>query len=86
MNFPKHKCGLYLTHNEHKDRYQNVKQFIDDHQIRDEFKDKNAIDRAIAADEIWSLQWYPNTPVGFIKVSAPTFEEVISLALEIESK
>lgn len=24
MNFPPHKCGLYLTHNEHRDHYKTV--------------------------------------------------------------
>lgn len=28
----------------------------------------------IAANSIWSAQWYPDTPVGFCVLHAPTFE------------
>jgi hypothetical protein len=84
MKFPKHECGLHLTHNQHKDFYEDISDYI---QREPEcFKDAASIARAIDTNEIWELQWYPTTPVGFFKVAAPTIEEVIALALEVESK
>lgn len=29
LNFPEHKCGLYLKHNAHKDYYETVQDFVD---------------------------------------------------------
>lgn len=85
MIFPKHSCGLSLTHNQHKDYYQTLIEYLSDENVQSNFKDATAKQRAIDADEIWELQWYPNTPIGFYCVSAPTLEEVLAYALEVES-
>lgn len=85
MIFPKHKCGLHLTHNEHRDYYTKIENYVtEDH--ADAFKDDDAKARSVATDEIWELQWYPNTPIGFMKVSAPTLDEVLAFALEVEAQ
>lgn len=76
--FPGHKCGLYLTHNEHRDLYEPLAEFIVDRDIK--FADDAARQRAIDTDELWTLQWYPDTPVGFYFVAASTLEEVLALA------
>lgn len=86
MNFPKHKCGLYLTHNAHRDYYENISDYISDLGVSAPFKDDEAKARAVATDQIWELQWYPGTPVGFHMVAAPTLEEVLALALEVEAQ
>lgn len=78
MNFPSHKCGLYLTHNEHKDYYETVAQFIADRDfdfVSDEDKQK-----CLAENELWVLQWYPDTPVGFNMVAGSTLEIVLKAA------
>ncbi len=49
-----------------------------------DWENKEAEARAIAADEIWTLQWYPNTPVGFNSIAAPTLEELLAFASRIE--
>lgn len=77
---PEHKCGLYLTHNEHRNYYEKLDQFIVDHGLVDDFESPEALQRALDTDECWVLQWYPNTPVGFCRVAAPTLEEVLHLA------
>jgi hypothetical protein len=33
-------------------------------------------------EEIWTVQWYPNTPVGFCIVAAATLERALELANE----
>lgn len=83
MNFPKHKCGLYLQHNPHKDYYDRVETYIKDNDL-EEWENEEAKQRAIETDEIWTLQWYPDTPIGFYCVAAPTLEEVLKLALKVE--
>lgn len=84
MNFPKHKCGLHLTHNQHRDYYQTLPQYLSDEHAQPSFKDASARQRAIDTGEIWELQWYPETPIGFHLVAAPTLDEVLAYALEVE--
>lgn len=81
MTFPKHKCGLSLEHNEHRNYYDNIADFIT-RERRLRFKDEESKRRAIETDEIWVLQWYPETPVGFRCVAAPTLEELLQWARE----
>lgn len=82
MKFPEHKCGLFLSHNEHRDYYEKVGQRITDLELEGDFESPEAMARSIATDELWVLQWYPDTPVGFYRVAAPTLEEVLKLANE----
>lgn len=86
MNFPKHKCGLYLTHNQHKDYYQPITEYIEEYAkgIVDSFKDASERQRAIDTNEIWEINWYPDTPIGSYHASASTLEGVLVYALEIE--
>jgi hypothetical protein len=77
MNWlPKHECGLYLTHNEHKDVYEDLAERIACLDLADAFESPEAMQRAIDADSLWVLQWYPVTPVGFHRIAAATLEEI----------
>jgi len=76
MNWlPEHKCGLYLENNAHKDVYETIEnyyQFLDDDQwVSSEEKAK-----AIETDNVWTLQWYPDTPIGFHKIGASSLEAI----------
>ena len=77
--FPAHRASLTLIHNQHRDYYQPLREWIAENDWCD-WEDEAAKERAIAADECWSIQWYPDTPVGFYAVAAPTLEEVLRLA------
>lgn len=85
MKFPKHKAGLFLTHNEHKDYYQSAEDWLKE-QISDSkdplysWESEEAMVRAIATDSIWVLHWYPDTPIGFYCIAAPTLEELLAYA------
>lgn len=81
MRFPKHKCGLYLTHNQHKDCYEIVELYLNHRELdNDDFATPTSKQRCIETNEIWELQWYPNTPVAFNKVYGATLEEVLEKA------
>ena len=76
MNWlPKHDCGLYLEHNAHKDVYESVEEYTD-HWDGDWISDEERA-KAIETNEVWRLQWYPNTPVGFYVVMASGLEAII---------
>ena len=74
--FPPHKCGAYLTHNAYKDLYETIENAVseveDDMWVSPEEKQK-----ALDTGEIWEMQWYPDTPVGFCKIVASTLEALL---------
>lgn len=81
MNWlPEHKCGLYLTHNEHRDYYEPLTLRYDD---PSEWVSPEEYQRSLETDSVWTLQWYPETPVGFCLVRASSLE-AIRAALEAE--
>jgi hypothetical protein len=80
MKFPDHKCSLTLTHNAHRDYYESVEQWeaklkecgsmdgagpVEIGWVSVEQRDK-----AIATDNVWEIQWYPDTPIGFFRLLA----------------
>jgi hypothetical protein len=75
---PEHKCHLNLLHNQHRVYYESAAEYA--LRFPESWKDEEAKQRAITTDEIWELQWYPNTPVGFNHVLAPTLAELLELA------
>jgi hypothetical protein len=79
--FPAHKCELSLTHNAHLNSYQHVCAWIDDIDIGDdEWAAPGEKDKAIATNELWCLQWYPDTPVGFHRMFASTLDVLLAAA------
>ena len=38
--------------------------------------------KAIDTDSVWTLQWYPDTPVGFYAVAASSLKAIVCAALE----
>ena len=73
MNWlPEHKCGLHLSHNEHRDVYETVEEFYE----AEDFISSDEWHKAVAEDSVWVLHWYPNTPVGFNRIAASTLEAI----------
>jgi len=78
---PAHKCGLYITHNEHRDVYETVEEHLEHLEV---FGAEDVVDRdtMIATGEVWRVQVYPHTPVGFYAFTGPTLEAVLLRCLE----
>lgn len=73
MNWlPEHKCGLYLEHNAHKDVYETIEEFYDP----GAFVSEKEWFKAVEANSVWKLQWYPDTPIGFYIVCASTLDAI----------
>lgn len=77
---------MYLTHNQHKDYYETVEQYLDNPWMKDLDIDEETRLRMIDSDEVWELQWYPDTPVGFYKVVGASFLEVMHKASNVEKQ
>lgn len=85
MKLPKHKCGLYLEHNAHKDYYLTAEQELNENKFEryDEISEEDK-KQCIELDSIWTLQWYPETPIGFYFVVGATLERVLELASSVD--
>ena len=82
MKFPEHKCGLYLSHNPHRDVYEIVQDYYEP----DDFISSTDRQKCIDTDDVWELQWYPDTPIGFHRVLGSSLELVMAEALRIETE
>jgi len=79
--WPMHLCGLYITHNEHKDLYKTVADFIEDRcDLRDSFISEAEKAAAISLNELWTIQWFSETPLGSYTVCASTFQATLNAA------
>lgn len=88
MKFPKHEAGLHLTHNDHKSYYNTVQDSIDqaDHGYKEtDWVSPEQQQKAIDTNECWTLQWYPDSPVGFYLKSAADLDVLLAAALEAET-
>lgn len=86
-SLPRHAASLTITHNDHKDCYRTAAQQFAEWEERGHTPNMRAGDwkeRMIEADEIWEVQWYANSPVGFCNVAAPSLEEAVEFAKEIQ--
>jgi hypothetical protein len=86
MIFPKHKAGLYITHNDHLASYDSVKDYMERIGYEDTFISHEEYEKAIELNDYWCIQWYPETPIGFNVVCATTFEKALEYALKEENK
>lgn len=82
IKFPEHKIGLTLSHNKHKEYYLSIKDYILSEHV--EFSSEEEKNKVLETNEIWELQWYPDTPVGFYSVAAATLEECLRIANEVK--
>ena len=76
---------MHIDHNQHLAYYETVEQALDQKTYdRDDFPDEAEIAKAIATGEVWTIQWYPDTPVGFYRVSAATLARALEIANAID--
>lgn len=83
--FPAHAASLHLTHNQHKAYYETVEQW--DKGSEDACRDwvsEEQRGKAIAANDVWELQWYPHTPIGSYCLLACDLGELMMVANEVE--
>lgn len=83
MDWPAHKASLHLTHNQHLAYYRTVADEIadEDHGYTDDcWVSPDQRQKAIDTNECWTLQWYPETPVGFCILSAADLDVLLQSA------
>lgn len=87
--FPRHDCGLYLTHNEHIDSYRTVQQEYESLPACTDFEecwvDEEQKRKALEAQDVWCLQWYPDTPGGSYTLLAHDLDVLLARAREVQA-
>lgn len=78
MKLPAHKCSLSIEHNPNRDFYETVENYLLDNCPH--FQTPEHKTKAIETNELWIMHWYPETPVGFHQIAAPTLAELLAFA------
>jgi len=73
---PPHKASLHLTHNDHLSNYMTVQEDDESPIGGGDWVSEAERDKAYEANEMWQLQWYPETPVGFCIIKASSLEAI----------
>lgn len=65
--------------NDHKLSYQTAAEAIERDPWYDEgdFISHEELKRSVSTNTIWTLQYYPETPVGFVKLHASAFQPLL---------
>lgn len=74
---PPHKAGLFIEHNPHRNYYQSVGECLNDRGIT---LPEAELATAIERDELWLIQWYPETPVGSHSVAGASLATALMRA------
>ena len=83
MRLPRH-ISLSIEHNEHRGGgYTSVEDYLDFNDIS-EWAAEGERERAIATQELWTCQWYPDTPVGSCLLSAASLDVLLKALADIE--
>lgn len=82
MKLPRHIC-LTIQHNPHKGDYQPIEQWLAnaiEFSGYDIAEDQRAA--ILATDEVWTMSWCPDTPVGSCSIAAASLEALLAAAEE----
>ena len=83
MNFPNH-VSFTLEHNQQNVIYQTVDDFLIDEMSGycdpPDFESEDHKLKSILLNELWTLLYYPNDPVAFVYLAAPSLEELVAFA------
>jgi len=74
------ECGIHIESNIHKDMYETAEQYYGEY-IADHFY--NTVGKIDYEKDIWTIQVYPKTPVGFIAGISNDLDSLINWAIKV---
>ena len=78
---PKYGVCLSINHNDHKGTHCSVEDHLGWCQATDDgFLSPEDRAACIATNELWEIQWYPATPIGFCKAYGSTLANALRAA------
>ena len=81
---PHHACSLVIEHNPHKGTCETVESWVQFRDSKDAFENVAEYNHCVYTDELWEVQWYPETPNGCYLAAASSFGGAIERALQME--
>lgn len=76
------KCSVSITVNQHMDYYQSISDYIEYLALFENELGVGVLDKIIETDTIIEIQCYPDTPIGFYKVTHYDIDMAMDLMLE----
>lgn len=76
MTFPKH-VSMSLEHNNYKGVYDSIETAVAEEDENEAWVNAEERQKVLDTGELWTLHWYPDTPVGFCRRSAASLEKVL---------
>lgn len=87
MKLPTH-ISLMIEHQPHACSYETVEEYLKNdccgNSRRCDYSDEEKLEM-IRTGNIWTIQWYPDTPNGFLGVAAATLERALEIANQYNS-
>lgn len=79
IHWPDHKCSMTLEHNPHLCLHQSIVEWSEDNSLFDWASDAEI---ALSHDcgDLWTLQWYPRTPVSCHMIAAASLGRLLEFA------
>lgn len=71
------QCSIHLEFNPHKDFYESAESYVSNQFTSAELEGVDL------EKDIWTLQFYPHTPIGFYRLIDNDLERLFERALEI---
>jgi hypothetical protein len=84
LKLPRHEASLSITHNQHKDYYQRVEELYSDDRFADSWISDLQKQKAIANQDVWEMQWYPDTPIGFYHILGADLDALLEYAANVK--
>lgn len=72
--------SITISKNDHANVYMSSAQWIDENADAFSNTPQEALDAMRKSGDIWQIQWYPDTPIGFYAVHRATLDEAIDAA------
>lgn len=88
MQFPEHKCGLFIQHQPHIGNVETPQEWAADNDARSyaDWISDEARAESMRTGQIWTVQWYPVSIGGFYCLAGPNLEDVLVAARTHEDR
>jgi hypothetical protein len=86
MKLPAHTV-LFIAHNAHKDDWISIREWCKQNERKDYFRWRSEESKqdAIATNELWTMQWSLNSPLPEHQIVAPSIDELLSFAAQLDA-
>lgn len=83
---PTYKVGMTLEHNANRFFYETVEEYLEGSSCPPSFVSEDQKSIACSTNELWELQWYPDTAVGSYRIASPTLAGLLEYADQVKAE